>query len=150
MIAEHGDAPLLQLLKQIRTVSFTIKYHREPRLQRIGIHFALMFRADWGIGLHPRNHILAQRLHQPVVDLLINVKKGLAVDSIHPIVHRRAQVQLLPWNIVSRQLCFLAVIDANVAVHIEHRFGFRPQAHPFLRQFRVPSHCQARFSTQDL
>ena len=89
MITEHRDAPLLQFLKQVGTVALAIEDYREARLQRIGFHPPLLFGAHRSVGLDPRNHILAQRLHQPVVDLLVDINERLPIHGVDPVIHAR-------------------------------------------------------------
>src|ERR1700694_6279775 len=53
VIAQHGDAPLLQFLKQIWAVALAVKDHRESRRERIPVHPLLMLRSDRRVLLHP-------------------------------------------------------------------------------------------------
>ena len=141
---------MLEFLEQVWAVSLTIEHHRKAWLLGVGVHPPLLLGADRGILLHPRNHILAQSLHQSMVDFLVEINEGLPIHRIDPVIHRGAQIQLLPGHIMPRQLRLFPFIDAHMSVHIEHRFDRRPQPHPWFGQFRVPTHGTARFFAQQL
>ncbi len=98
----------------------------------------------------PRRQIVLQRLHQSVIDLLVDVKERFPVHRIDPVVHCRSQIQLLPRHVMTRQLSHLTVIDTNVSIDIEHRLRFGQQPDPFLEQFCVPLRRHTGFLAQDL
>jgi hypothetical protein len=101
---QRRDPLRLQFPKQVRAVPFPAEDHREARHPWVGGHalFPLHRRRD--VGLQPWQHLSAHGLHQTVIDSLMEIAARFAVQRIHPVVHRGAQVEPLAWHRVPRQL----------------------------------------------
>jgi hypothetical protein len=151
MVGQRGDLPLLQFQKKIRTIALPIENHREPRRPWVDGHALSMFLRQTDLGLQPRQYVSAHRLHQTMIDGLVEIAERLTVQRIYPVVHGRAQVEPLPWYIVPRQLGLLAVVYPHVPIDVKRQaaspFGF-VLADPLLRQNRVPPRCPALIGAQ--
>ena len=137
VIGQAGDTFALHALEEIRRVAFAVEHDGEAMAQRI-----VLGRLTLQLGrqalLQARDDLLLDDLNQPRVDHLVDDKERLPVHGVDPVVGGGTQAQALAGHVVAWQLGLAAVVDAHMAIDVEHAGLLGSGGHPALAQRCAP------------
>ncbi len=84
MVAQNGDAFLVHVAEEFRTIGFAVEHQCEPVLARIVPHTLLQFSGSGRVDFQPGHQIAAQRRQQSRVHFFVDKYEGLPVHGAEP------------------------------------------------------------------